>query len=90
MSRHFRTERVVSLWLQHVGPLALVAPEAAFPSQSSWLPYLSLSIHAALRDFVGFLRAVRVLFIAAAASFLGLGPALTTDGNPGLGCFGVR
>ena len=63
---------------------------AAFPSQSSGLPYLSICIHAALRDFVAFLPAVRGLFRAAAAGFLALGPPLTADGNSGLSCFGVR
>lgn len=51
---------------------------------------LSLSIHAALRDLVAFLRAMRGLFVAAAAGFLALGPALTTDSNSCFGCFGVR
>jgi hypothetical protein len=90
VSRCFRTEVGISLWLQHARRFGLAVPETDFPSQSRGLPYLSFSIHAALRDFVAFLRAMRGLFMAAAAGFLALGPALTSDSNSCFGCFGVR
>lgn len=46
--------------------------------------------HAALRLFFAVFRAVRGFSRAAAAGFLALGTALTTDGNSSLGCFAVR
>lgn len=46
--------------------------------------------HAALRAFVAVFSAVRGFLRAAAAGFLALGTALTTDGNSSLGCFAVR
>jgi len=46
--------------------------------------------HTALRAFIAVFRAVRGFLRAAAASFLALGTALTTDGNSNLGCFAAR